>query len=188
MRTNEHRRTRFRNEVEAGTLKYVTEITAHSPGNGSLTWRDAVEPSQVVVLYFDLKSRSMRAPNGELFTRENGVLHVFDDLADARRYCTARIGSNALLGCLIYDASGKLLDTVEDKECAKRYRGRPASWRYTLFGILLFIGGAVCIVIDWISGWKLIFGPIVAVKLIALGAFFAAEGLAGLLYYNRRNR
>ena len=166
----------------------MREIGADSLGTQGLQWQGVVEPGQFVVLYFDVKSRSMRAPNGEIFTRENGVLHVFGDLFEARRHCAARVAANARVGCLIYDAGGKLLETVEDEKWATHYHGRPAAWRYTFWAVALFSGAGVCIVVDWFSGWKFIFGMIIGVKLLTLGIFFIAEGLAGLLYYYSRKR
>ena len=157
-------------------------------GTPGLQWQGVVERGQFAVLYFDVKSRSMRAPNGEYLTRENGVLHVFETLLEARRHCDALVAQNARLGCLIYDAAGKRLETIEDEKFATHYHGRPAAWRYTFWAAALFFGAGVCIVVDWFSGWRFIFGMIIGVKLLTLGAFFIAEGLAGLLYYYRRKR
>ena len=166
----------------------MKEIHINRLGTPGLQWQGVVESGQFVVLYFDVKSRSMRASNGEHFTRENGVLHVFETLLEARRRCAALVAKNARMGCLIYDAAGKLLETIEDEKFSTHYHGRPAAWRYTFWAAALFFGAGVCIVVDWFSGWRFIFGMIIGVKLLTLGAFFIAEGLAGLMYYYRRRR
>ena len=178
---------KFRRCIRSRYTEYVREIRTATLGMQGLQWQTVVRPDEFVVLYFDSKDGAMRNPTGEHLTHQNGILHVFSDLADARRHCAGRVAANAQVGCAIYDATAKLLETVEDEKWKRHRHGSQAMWRYALWASFLCLGGVACIVLDWRSGWKLIFGPIIAVKLFVLAVFLIGEGVAGLLYYRRKH-
>ena len=127
--------------------------------------------TQHAVFHFDVKTMTMS---------ETTPL-VFDSFADAQRHCGGQIQSDPTHGCRIYNKEGKVVQTFSDDRLYAQHHGRPAAKRTVIIGIVCIVVGASSVGLDAWLEWRLIFGVLLGVRFLWVGAVKFAVGISGLL-------
>lgn len=97
--------------------------------------------SQYAVFHFDVKSMVM-LPGEPL---------IFDSLAEAERYCKAKIVAEPQVGCRVLDCDGKTVGTWNDSRVYEQFHGEPAARRRLLIGFVCLVTGVGLILLDGTS-------------------------------------
>ena len=138
-----------------------------------------IGPGEYVVYHFFVKSVVRCTPDGEMLTRDNEMGYVFDDLADARRYCQWKVKENPKLGCTVYDGRGEIADQILNAEHLERVKRANAPKRQFLVGTLFLACGCVLVWADSQHDWMLVIGFLIGARLAVGGAAKILLSLSG---------
>ena len=134
-------------------------------------WGPSMSESQYAVFTFDVKTMVMASSTPQ----------VFDSLDAADRHCREHRLADPAQGCRIYDHTGKIVQTFLNEEIYERYHGRPAAQRNVAIGSLCLIVGASGVALDAWLGWRLVFGVLLGVRFLWVGAVKISEGIGRLM-------
>jgi hypothetical protein len=128
-----------------------------------------ISPGEYLVYHFSPKTSVRCAPNGDSLTSLNEMGYVFDELADAERYCQSKVNESPKIGCLIYDNRWKIVDRIVNAGYAEKLERGKSPERQLLWGTLSFVAGIALIWLDARHDWMLIIGFLVGARLAVGG-------------------
>jgi len=121
-----------------------------------------MQPGEHAVHY----SRCEPSPVGNLYCT------VFENLEDAEAFAHREVASRPELRCTIYDHRGMIGRPLKDIRGSEFKGERDFSPRVRRWlGSLLFFGGLILIVIDWLSDWSLLWPAMIGVRTFLPGLF-----------------
>ena len=140
-----------------------------------------MHPGQFAVFPVDLKFHRLHDESGAL-AEFDPYVSVFENLEEAEAHASEIVARTPAICCEIYDHEGKVKEPVRviyADSVRDRYVGRPAAWRFTRWGAIIFFCGLALVIVDGLHGWHLIWGYVVGNKLILVGGALLLRGLLG---------
>ena len=142
-------------------------------------WSPRMTDGQYAVFHFDIKTMSLRDAEGNFLSPPNDGPLVFNSLDAARSYSQRKIATTPALGCRIYDHHGQVVESFSNADVYDRHHGLPAAKRNLAIGAVCLVAGIGGIALDASFNWRLIFGVVIGIRCVWVGAVKLMDGFAG---------
>jgi hypothetical protein len=147
-------------------------------GPPARTWNEQMQPGE-----FAVHRSTFDTPDDARYCL------VFPSLAEAEQYARRAVAEKPTLRCMIYSHQGTVGAPVRDIHGAQ-FKANDMSPRFRRWaGGILFGGGVLLIVIDWVSGFRLSWPAMIGTRVIIPGAILLfTEAMVILHHRSQRQR